>query len=347
MPNVKQTRIFLSYAQKDIDLVDELYSRLKQAGFSPWQDSKDILPGELWKDALIRAIREAPFFLACLSNNSVNKRGVIQEEIKEALQMWRQKLDDDIYLIPLRLEECQVPDALAKFQWVDLFEDGGFEKLAKALREGIKKLGLVIRPLRSKPVKNLSEDDVKKMLRDLDFYDDKANWMGKGLQHLYEPKDKVIIDHTTGLMWQQGGSSDRLTYYKALEYIRQLNQDKLAGFSDWRLPTLEEAMSLMEAKKNENNGFYINSLFGIIQNRIWTIDQQSRYFAWVPNFALGSCNPQDRLISIGAPSVRAVRYNIQQNVLRCLIYVRPLHRLHCSVRQFHRWLLPYLYYPFS
>src|SRR5262245_55883837 len=124
-----QAKIFLSYARQDQAKVDEIYLKLLHNGFTPWMDTKDLLPGEDWKRVVIKTIREAPFFLACISNSSINKRGVVQEELKEALEVWRQKLDDDIYFIPIRLEKCEVPEPLAKFQWVDLFESNGFEKL--------------------------------------------------------------------------------------------------------------------------------------------------------------------------------------------------------------------------
>lgn len=126
---INEARIFLSYARKDVAEVNALYDQLKRMGFSPWQDHKDILPGQKWLDAIFKAIRESPFFLACLSNNSVNKRGVIQREVNEALDILREKLSEDIYLIPVRLEECPVPEELTKFQWVDLFEHDGFDKL--------------------------------------------------------------------------------------------------------------------------------------------------------------------------------------------------------------------------
>ncbi len=145
MPSEKP-RIFLCYARKDQERVEELYNKLSYAGFNPWMDTKDILPGEDWKRILIKAIRESPFFLACLTNNSVNKRGVIQEEIKEALEVWRQKLESDIYLIPVRLEDCKVPESLTKFQWVDLFKNKGFERLKKSIKAGRERLG-IIQPL--------------------------------------------------------------------------------------------------------------------------------------------------------------------------------------------------------
>jgi len=75
-------------------------------------DIEDILPGEDWEKRIVKTIQEVPFFLACVSTNSVDHRGMVQEEIKEALQVWRRKLDDDIYLIPARLDDCRVPDAL-------------------------------------------------------------------------------------------------------------------------------------------------------------------------------------------------------------------------------------------
>lgn len=306
---LKQVRVFISYARKDQDKVKELYQQLKEAGFSPWQDIHDILPGELWRDALMRAIREAPFFLACLSTNSVNKRGVIQEELKEALQSWRQKLDDDIYLIPVRLEECPVPEALSEFQWVDIYSDGGHEKLHKALRVGMKKTGIVTPlQLRVQPINDLSEDDVKDMLMKYDFPDQRVYSKGKGIHHLYEPKGindhQVVIDRTTGLMWQQSNSSKKMHFKEAPDYIAKLNLKKFAGFDDWRLPTLEELMSLMEPAKIEN-GRYIDSFFDQKESWIWSADQlQQASEAWYVVFLYGYCMHSD----VSKPKVvRAVR----------------------------------------
>lgn len=138
--NIPHHSAFISYTRLDKVFVEQLYDRLKDAGFSPWMDTKNILPGEDWKRAITQAIRTSTFFLACLSKNSVRKRGVIQEKLNEALDIWKQKLHDDIYLIPVRLDECDVPESLKKFQWVDLFSEEGFEKLTQAITAGIKRL---------------------------------------------------------------------------------------------------------------------------------------------------------------------------------------------------------------
>jgi len=140
---VKATvQIFISYVQEDKEKVENLYQKLSDAGFKPWMDTKDVLPGELWKPSTYKAIQHSDFFLVCLSANSVNKRGVIQKEIRHALDIWQEMLEDDIYLIPVRLEDCEVPERLREFQWVNLFEEDGWIRLVEAIHVGIERRGM-------------------------------------------------------------------------------------------------------------------------------------------------------------------------------------------------------------
>lgn len=129
-----KVKIFLNYAREDQDIVVDLYEKLIARGFNVWIDCRNILPGELWEQAIINAIKSADLFLACVSNNSINKRGMLQKELKNALSVWETKIDSDIYLIPVRLQSCEVPDCLQKFQWVNLFEETGLSSLIKALQ---------------------------------------------------------------------------------------------------------------------------------------------------------------------------------------------------------------------
>ncbi len=131
-------QIFLSYAREDEEEVERLYQKLSEAGFKPWVDTKDILPGEIWQTSIQKAIRRSDFFLVCLSAKSA-KRGWIQREIKQALNIWQEKLDSDIYLIPVRLEDCPAPERLSKFQWVDLFEKDDWTRLVKAIQVGMER----------------------------------------------------------------------------------------------------------------------------------------------------------------------------------------------------------------
>ena len=146
-------KVFISYAREDKKVADTLYLKLSIAGYEPFLDTKNILPGEDWANRIEKAINKSVFFLLLLSTNSINKRGFLQKEIRQALEMWNKMLDDDIYLIPVRIEECDVPDKLARFQWVDLFQPIGYEKLFAALENGISRRGLVERTKKNKQKK--------------------------------------------------------------------------------------------------------------------------------------------------------------------------------------------------
>ena len=129
----QEPRIFLCHAKEDKPRVRELYHQLKAAGYHPWLDEEDLLPGQDWDLEIRRAIRGSGFFLACLSQKSLNRKGYVHKEIKMGLDELDQMPEGKIYLIPIRLEECEVPDRLESRHWVDLFEPNGFDKLVRAL----------------------------------------------------------------------------------------------------------------------------------------------------------------------------------------------------------------------
>lgn len=135
-------KLFLCYARDDLAHVKGLYERLTKCGLRPWMDTKNIYGGEDWQRSIWRAIREAHYFLFCVSHNSTGKRGFLQREIKQALEIWEEKLEDDIYLIPLRLEDCLVPPSVARFQRIDLFAADGFDRLLSAVETGIGRRGI-------------------------------------------------------------------------------------------------------------------------------------------------------------------------------------------------------------
>jgi len=131
---------------------------------------------------------------------------------------------------------------------------------------------------------------------------------GAGLNHNYEQLtesgDKVVIDHATGLMWQQGGALNHMDYEDAKKWIAELNKKDFAGYYDWRLPTLEEAMSLMEREKRRD--LYIDPVFDSKQSWIWTSDfYKGGSRAWVVSFGDGGCGDYN-FFNLGS-YVRAVR----------------------------------------
>jgi len=98
--------------------------------------------------------------------------------------------------------------------------------------------------------------------------------------------DKVVIDHATGLMWHQNGSDNYMTWNAAKQWVRGLNGGEYVGYSDWRLPTVEEAASLLEPGEKDG-GLYIDSVFSNKQEWIWTGDEYGQEGAWGVNFGGG------------------------------------------------------------
>ena len=68
------------------------------------------------------------------SSSSINKEGYLQKEIRHVLDVADEKAEGTIYVIPVRLEGCEIPPQLRRWQWVDLFEADRYERLMRSLR---------------------------------------------------------------------------------------------------------------------------------------------------------------------------------------------------------------------
>ncbi|MFZ5910007.1 MAG: SUMF1/EgtB/PvdO family nonheme iron enzyme [Chloroflexota bacterium] len=138
--------VFLCYASEDKPAAQVLHDKLAADGFDVWFDKEDILPGQNWDTEIRKAVQAADVVIICLTKRSVAKAGYIQKEIKIALEAAKEKPDGTIYLIPARLEACDVPDSLGDFEWVDLFFDGKefekyeYKRLLQSLREKTKSI---------------------------------------------------------------------------------------------------------------------------------------------------------------------------------------------------------------
>jgi len=149
---------------------------------------------------------------------------------------------------------------------------------------------------------DLSEFEMKAMLFNRNFFDKRMNENGDGFPNNFdlENDNQAVVDNATQLIWQQSGSEYRMSHNQAQAYIDSLNNASFAGYSDWRLPTLEEAMSLMEASKRKDD-LHIDRVFDH-QWAIWTSDKTASSEAWMVSFDRGSCT--DKSIDC---YVRAVR----------------------------------------
>ncbi len=154
--------VFLCHSSDDKPAVRELYQRLQIGGIKPWFDEEDLLPGQNWQEVIPRAIREANVVLVCLSCSSVNRMGYVQKEIKLALDTADEQPEDSIFVIPVRLEECDIPDRLRHLHWVNLFEERGYERLMGALQHQADQLGRVITPQNDEETEKILKYTIEK-----------------------------------------------------------------------------------------------------------------------------------------------------------------------------------------
>jgi hypothetical protein len=132
----QKANVFISYAEEDESLLNDsrLYEELLLKNFKPWM-RREIFPGEDPEIAIKSAINKSDFFLLCLSSKSNRERGFFQKEIRLAKDIQDGMNDNDIFMIPVRLMRCNLPDGL-KLWPVDWFMESQREQLFAAFEEG-------------------------------------------------------------------------------------------------------------------------------------------------------------------------------------------------------------------
>jgi len=131
------------------------------------------------------------------------------------------------------------------------------------------------------------EQDVAALVKSHDFFDGQRNPGGSFAGCLVDNGDALTVsDLKTGLMWQRGGC-DITTNRNVQKYVQGLNDRKLAGFSGWRLPTMEEALSLVRPQRNEK-GLHLHPCFSREQPFIFLADQRTPGGYWFLDFKQAS-----------------------------------------------------------
>ncbi len=133
----RKARVFLCHASEDKAQVRDVFHRLVRDGFDPWLDEEKLLPGQRWREEIARVVSDSDAILVCLSNHAVNKTGFVQREVARALDLALEQPEGKIFLIPARLESCAIPQRLADWHYVDLFQPGGYDKLVAALPQSV------------------------------------------------------------------------------------------------------------------------------------------------------------------------------------------------------------------
>lgn len=127
-------KLFLSYprVRQEISLVRDLHRRLQSEGFRTWLDEVDIRPGTDGELEVDRALRTADIVIICLTRSSITGDVRVRKEIKYVMEIAESL---NILIIPVRLEDCDVPEELKHLLCIDLFGDDGYEPLLSTIHE--------------------------------------------------------------------------------------------------------------------------------------------------------------------------------------------------------------------
>ncbi len=134
MTALKQISVFLIYAHTDKKVVNKLYRSLIKDGIHAWLDTEDLQPGQNWQHEIHKAVLKSDVILVCLSHKFNEQHGYRHEELQLALEKKKLLDEEDVFIIPVRMEKCDMPESLRYLHRVDVFESGGYKKLIRALQ---------------------------------------------------------------------------------------------------------------------------------------------------------------------------------------------------------------------
>ncbi|MBT3533014.1 MAG: DUF1566 domain-containing protein [Rhodospirillaceae bacterium] len=137
---------------------------------------------------------------------------------------------------------------------------------------------IVAKQLRSTP-KTIRFDEILASIRRNQF-----SLIGEGIEGSFRhgyvlTGDGVIFDKATNLMWQSAGSDNAMTFGEAKDYVSALHSQKFGGYDGWRLPTIEELLSLLEPRQ-KNGALYIDAKFSDRQRWIISSDNDGEGRGW-------------------------------------------------------------------
>lgn len=133
--STQKANIFLIHAHSDRETVHKLYQRMVRDGLNVWLDAERLQPGQDWQNEIRNALLKCDAVIVCLSRAFDRQRGYRHEELKLALEKANFLPGGEVFIIPVRLEECEMPEALRHLQRADLFKAGGYKRLIRTLQE--------------------------------------------------------------------------------------------------------------------------------------------------------------------------------------------------------------------
>lgn len=118
-----EIKVFLSYAKEDGVVAEKIFLGLQRRGLKIWKDDKSLRVGDVFDNKITHAIKESDFAIILLSSKSVSKIGYIQKELRQILEMSQFRPHSTAFVLPIKLDDCQVPLEIADFNWIEFNDD--------------------------------------------------------------------------------------------------------------------------------------------------------------------------------------------------------------------------------
>ena len=132
-------KVFLSYASQDRPAVREIYDALKaEAWIDPWLDEERLLPGQDWNLEIEKAVESSDAVIVCVSSTSIAKEGYVQKELRQVLNIALEKLEGAIFVLPVKLDDCDLPRQLRDRQALNYFPDANRAAAYDRLKASLK-----------------------------------------------------------------------------------------------------------------------------------------------------------------------------------------------------------------
>jgi len=167
-------RVFLCHSSNDKSAVRELYQKLRaETWIEPWLDEEELYPGQDWNMEIEKAVEAADAIIVCLSKGSITKEGYVQRELRTVLDFADYKPEGTLYIIPVRLEECEPPRRLRAWQYADYFEgqrERAFQRLLVSLKRRADGLDLMAEESKEEEKKEIPAKPFTKLLSSSSLY---------------------------------------------------------------------------------------------------------------------------------------------------------------------------------
>jgi TIR domain len=129
--------VFFCYARENRDAVAGIHGFVEELGFNTWWDEQNLMGGQDWDYEISVAIEQSAVCLVFLSDESVEKTGYVNKEIKRILDKMDMMPEGKVFMIPIRLDSCALPRRLSKWQVLDYSNEDWQERLSKAIRHAL------------------------------------------------------------------------------------------------------------------------------------------------------------------------------------------------------------------